>query len=534
MSLPQVAPSLTRKQKRLILLGTMLALFLGALDQTIVATAGPIIQCRLHIAPSVYIWITASYLVASLVMVPVYGKLSDQIGRKPILLVGLSLFLVGTLLCGLATGAPSLIAFRALQGLGAASLFSGAFSVIADVFLPHERAMYQGFLSAVFGMATIIGPVVGGVIASRFGWQWAFFFNLPLGLLALAVIGLRMPHILPPEAARGGGVDVLGVLLLAVGVGPLLVALTFGRSHIAPGNPGFLWSSSEIRGLFLLSALGLIAFVLAERRAKNPIVDFSLYAQRVYGYTNAAQFLLGASFLAGIVFLPLFMVEVLGASATRAGLPLVFLSLGISFGAATGGRMAVSRGRCKPPLLMTVGALTIAYGVMGATLAETTSSGSISLRMLIIGLCTGPTFPLYTIAVQNSLPRERLGVATSGIGFARSLGQVVGLALLGTIFTSVLAAQGAAARTTSPACESVAATSAEASAPTAAAAVAAGNTSPPRDATTRAAYTLATARLYQISALLALVAFLFTLAMPDVRFGPKWARPQAAPGASAS
>jgi hypothetical protein len=154
--------------------------------------------------------------------------------------------------------------------------------------------------------------------------------------------------------------------------------------------------------------------------------------------------------------------------------------------------------------------------------------------MLIIGLCTGPTFPLYTIAVQNSLPRERLGVATSGIGFARSLGQVVGLALLGTIFTSVLAAQGAQARTTSPACESVAATSAEASAPTAAAAVAAGNTSPPRDATTRAAYTLATARLYQISALLALVAFLFTLAMPDVRFGPKWARPQAAPGASAS
>lgn len=524
-------PDLTHRQRRHILTGTMLALFLGAVEQTIIATAGPTIQRELALPSSVYIWITTSYLVASMVMVPVYGKLSDQLGRKPVLLVGLALFLLGSLLCGLSGTAALLIGFRTIQGLGAAAIFSTAFSVIADVFPPHLRPKYQGVYSAVFGLASVVGPIAGGLIAQYLGWRWVFFLNLPIGLCALLVVAFRMPAYQTADDAARGRIDVLGAILLVLGMAPLLIALSFGRSVIAPGSPGFLWNSPAIRGLLALAGLALLAFLLIERRVRDPIVDFRLYADRVLGPTTAASFMVGASFLPGLVLLPLFMVRVVGVSIATAGIVLIPLSLTIAVGSGVSGRVGVRIQRTKPLLLGSLILLVGGFAVMGFTVTADVSAAGVALRTLLIGLGLGGTLPIFNIAVQNTVARQRLGAATSAVSFARSVGQVLGLAIATTLFAGTLVTQRGDAATP----ERVAgaprldATSAPASAsPTPG--KRSGDLGPGRVApgalvsgepTARTALTAATARLYRLSMTFALLSLLITLGTPDVVFGKR-------------
>lgn len=433
------AIELSPQQRLFTLVGTLLGLLLAALDQTIVATAGPAIQRDLNIEPSLYVWITTAYLVTSTVFVPIYGKLSDLYGRKPILIVAISVFLLGSLLCGLAQTPLQLILFRAFQGLGSAGLFVTAFAIIADIFPPAVRGRYTGLFGAVFGLSSVVGPLVGGFLTDNISWHWVFFVNLPVGALALFFIASRMP--LLRSSQRKPTIDFLGAFWLLVFTVPLLIALSLGKTRLNPGETGFLWGSWQILGMFALAAVGLAAFVLTERRVKEPILPLGLFKNRTFATGNAASFVLGAGFLAAIVFLPLFMVIVVGLSATNAGLTIMPLTFGIVFGNIISGQIVSRIGRYKPLMLMGLGILSIAFIIMGFTLRPESTQAEVTFKMILMGLGLGPAIPLYTLAVQNAVSPMMAGVASSTVLFFRSMGSTIGVAILGSIFANSFSAQ---------------------------------------------------------------------------------------------
>jgi len=438
---PADAPfTFSRSEKVFTLLGALLGMLLAALDQTIVATAGPAIQAHLGIPASLYPWITTSYLVASTVMVPLWGKLSDQFGRRTILVTGILIFLGGSFLCGAAWGTVPLILFRAVQGLGSAALFTSAFAVVADLFPPAERGKYQGLFGGVFGLSSVVGPLVGGFITDAFGWHWVFFINLPVGVVALAVIFLRMPALRRPRAAPPR-LDLAGVACLVVAVVPLLLALSLGRGHAAAGEPGFSWSSWQVLGLFAVSLVGAVLFVLVEAQADEPLLDLKLFQEKTFALGNAAVFVIGAGFLSAFTFLPLFMVNVVGLSATRSGLTIMPLTLGVVAGNVLSGQLASRLGRYKVLMLGALGLLCVGFAVMGFTLAPDSTQSTVTAKMVLMGLGMGPTIPLYTLAIQNAVPPRQIGVATSTTTFFRQLGSTVGVALAGVVFATVLSSQ---------------------------------------------------------------------------------------------
>jgi EmrB/QacA subfamily drug resistance transporter len=419
------------------MVGVLLALLLAGLDQTIVATAGPAIQADLRIAPALYAWLTTAYLVTATVMLPIYGKLSDRFGRKPVLLAGVSIFLTGSLLCGLAPGATMLIAARGVQGLGAAALFTTTFAVIADLFPPDTRGRYMGLVSAVMGLASVIGPLAGGFITDTFGWHWVFFVNLPVGAIALWFIIATMPP-LGLHDERRLPVDVAGAVLLVVGLVPAMIALSLGRIDPLDSGDGYAWSSWQILTMLGIAVVGLAGFGVRERRAPDPILHFELFRNRVVAFGAAAMFVIGAAFLFGIIFLPLFLVNVVGVSATDAGLAMMPLTLGIVVSSVASGQ-AVSRfGHAKLLMLGALALLAGSFALLGFTLTPDSTHGEVSLRMLLVGLGVGPTLPLYTLVMQAASEPRDTGVVTATATFSRLLGQVIGLALFGTLFATSL------------------------------------------------------------------------------------------------
>jgi EmrB/QacA subfamily drug resistance transporter len=437
-SVPHSPAVIGRRERFYSLAGVMLALLLAGLDQTIVSTAGPAIQRDLAIEPALYAWITTSYLVASTVMLPIYGKLSDTFGRKPILLVGVGLFLLGSALCGIAPTATQLILYRAVQGLGAAALFTTALAVIADLFPPAERGRYTGLISGVWGIASVIGPLVGGFITDRFGWHWAFFVNLPVGAVALWMIITRMPNFV-----RHGGdrprVDVLGAALLVVAVVPFLLALSLGRSAGMEGQGGWPWASWQVLSMFAIAAVAAVAFLFVERRAADPIVHLEIFRTRVITAGVAAMFVLGSVFLFAVIFLPLFLVNVVGVSATRAGLTMMPLTLAVVAGSIGSGQLVTRLGRYKGLMLGGLVVLAVSFAYMALTLSVASTLGGITIGMVLMGLGIGPTMPLYSLATQNAARASEIGVVTAAGTFARSLGQVIGVAVCGTVFALALA-----------------------------------------------------------------------------------------------
>ncbi|MDP1919103.1 MAG: MDR family MFS transporter [Myxococcales bacterium] len=430
-------PALTRQQKVLTLAGTLLAMFLAALDQTVVATAGPDMQRSLHLAPGLYTWITTAYLVSSTVLVPVYGRLSDLFGRKVILLVGVVIFLAASALCGISQNATQLIAFRALQGVGSASLFTSAFAVVADLFTPAERGRYTGLFGAVFGIASLVGPLLGGFITDHFGWHWVFFINLPIGAVALAFIVLRMPP-LKPQLAERPSVDVMGAVLLAVGTVPLLIGASLGRVVLRDGDVGLLWTSPPMLAMGLLVVVGLVGFVAWELRVKDPLVDLSLFKTPAVKWGVLVMFVLGAAFLTPMVFLPLFMVNVVGVTATASGLTISPLVMGIVAGNVVSGQLASRFGKYKPFMLVALVIMTSGFLVMGFTLTASSTQSEVTLKMVLLGLGLGPSIPLYTLAIQNAVDPRQMGVATSMTTFFRSMGSTVGVAVVGSLFATTL------------------------------------------------------------------------------------------------
>jgi EmrB/QacA subfamily drug resistance transporter len=441
--------SITPAERRLVLTALVVILLLSALDQTIVATAMPRIIEQLH-GLNMYAWVTTAYMLTSTVAVPIYGKLGDMYGRKPILIVGVLLFLVGSALCGLSgefgdlpvvgDGMMQLIVFRAIQGLGGGALMTCVFAIIADLYPPRERGRLFGVFGSVFGVATIIGPFVGGFFTDHgavtlmnhevAGWRWVFYVNLPLGLIALFMIVYRMPVLRHPG---GGRVDYVGAALIVFTFAPLLLALSLGGTS-------YPWDSPRIVGLFAMALLAFLLFLWAESRTSDAILPLRLFRIKTFRIAVLASFVVSMAFLGVVMFMPLYMQVVQGVSATQSGIALFPLMLGIFVSSVTSGRLVARTGRYKP--VMIGGGLVLVVGVLSLTgIGPDTSTRDLAWRLLVTGIGLGPAQTLFSLVIQNSAPLAELGVATSMSQFSRQIGSTVGVAIFGTFLTHSLMAE---------------------------------------------------------------------------------------------
>lgn len=432
-------PSPPGQRKKLVALaGAVLAMLLAALDQTVVSTAGPTVQAALGIAPANYAWMTTAYLVAATVLVPISGRLSDLLGRRAVLAGGVLVFVVASGGCGLASGATGLMVFRALQGAGAAAIFTASFALTADLFPASERGRYSGVLASVFAVSSLLGPVLGGVLTDTLGWRWVFLVNLPAGAVALGLVLLAVPGPGPREGLERPGLDVPGTALLVLGVVPLLLALSLGRTVTRAGDIGWPWLSAPVLGLFAVAALGCLGFVLWEKRAVHPLLDLALFADPTGGWASALAFALGGVLLIPMIFLPLWLEHVAGVSATASGLTVSPLVLGTVAGNVLSGQVVTRLGRYRGFLVGAVLFLACALAFTALSLEPSSTQAAVSLRMVLLGLGLGPTIPLSTLAVQNVVDDARLGQATAAVTFARQLGATVGIAVAGSLFASTL------------------------------------------------------------------------------------------------
>jgi len=436
----------TSQEKTITLVGLMVVFLLSALDQTIVSTAMPRIIEQLH-GLEYYSWVTTAYLLASTVMVPIYGKLGDLYGRKPILIIGISLFLLGSVLCGM-SGEPfmgnlfgggmlQLIVFRALQGLGGAALFTSAFAIIADMFDPAERAKFGGLFGSVFGLSSVVGPLIGGFLTDHGstnlfgyfieGWRWVFYVNLPLGAVALFMIIAKMPNL---SHKATGKIDYLGAALIIATTVPLLLALTWG------GNT-YPWDSVRILTLFAVSIVSLVLFIVVEKRTKDAILPLGLFQNKTFTFSNLASFVINMAFIGIVMFLPLFMQTVQGISATNSGLSMLPLMAGLISSSIVSGLLVARTGNYKGFLIG--GSVVIMIGVFFLSrIGVETSRLDLAWRMFIVGLGLGPTMSMFNLAVQNAVPMNQIGVATSSSQFFRQIGTTIGAAVFGTLLINNL------------------------------------------------------------------------------------------------
>ncbi len=426
MSRDEAIPAITSEQ-RLSLIGVLLAIFLAALDQTIVATALPKIVLELH-GTNLYAWVATAYLLASTVALPIFGRLAELVARKWILLVAVAIFLAGSALSGASSSMVALISFRAVQGIGSGGIFAVGMTVLGLLFPPRQRGRIQGLFGAVFGIANVLGPWLGGLLTDQLSWHWIFYVNMPFGLVALYFLAVHMPHLEPAARHR---FDYIGAVAVAVMTVPLLLALSWGGSTYA-------WSSPMIIGLFALTLVGVVGFIVAETRNPEPLFVLSLFRGSTFRWAMIGSFFYGAAFLGALLFLPFYLVQVKGISATDSGLSLTPLTLGVVAGSFVTGQLASRLGRYKGLLIVGLTWLTAMLFLFHVMLTQQTPLWQIWLVMVLVGVGMGPGMPTYTLAVQNAVPVNRLGQASSGAQFFRQIGSSLGAALMGTMLVAAL------------------------------------------------------------------------------------------------
>ena len=423
--------TLTRREVVLTMGGVMLALFLASLDQTVVSTAMPRIVADLQ-GFSQYTWVTTAYLVASTTVVPIAGRLSDMYGRKWFYVAGIIVFLAGSVLAATSQTMTQLIVFRAVQGLGGGIMLANAFIAIGDLFPPQERGKYQGLLSGVFGVSSVIGPTLGGFITDALSWHWIFLINLPLGIPAIGLFIAFFPNTRP--SIRERHIDYLGVCTMVLAVVPILLALSWA-------GVDYPWNSPQIIGALAFGTTMAVSFVVIEGLVPDPIIPLAMFRNRVVSISIIATFLTGFGMFAAIIFIPLFFQVVLGASATSSGSFLTPMMLGVVAGTIIGGQ-AVSRLNGHYRLVGLTGLSLMGAGMflLSRMSVQTPFSEAIAFTV-VMGLGLGITFPLFTIAVQNTVSRQIMGVATSSLQFFRTIGGTLGLAILGSVLNNRFAAQ---------------------------------------------------------------------------------------------
>jgi EmrB/QacA subfamily drug resistance transporter len=425
-------PSEARRGKpslRLVFSGLMLVLFLAALDQTIVATALPTIVGDLgglsHIS-----WVVTAYLLAQTAVTPLYGKLGDLYGRKVVLQSALIVFLLGSALCGLSQNLDELIAFRALQGLGGGGLIVSAQAAIGDVVSPRERGRYVGLFGAVFGLASVAGPLLGGFLTSSLSWRWIFYVNLPLGVLALFVLGATLPA---ASERVHHAIDYLGTALLAAGLSAIVLAASLGGTS-------FAWDSPVIVGLGAGGVVLIAVFLLAERRASEPVLPLRLLTNRVFATTGAVGFVVGFALFGAVTYMPLFLQVVKGASPTGSGLQLLPLMGGLLITSIGSGQVITRTGHYKPFPIAGTAVMVVGLYLL-STMGASTGVGTTFAYMFVLGLGLGMVMQVLVLAVQNAVDYADLGVATSGATLFRSIGGSLGTSVLGAIFANRLRTQ---------------------------------------------------------------------------------------------
>src|SRR6516165_1231964 len=415
-------------RRTLIIIGALLlGMLLAALDQTIVATALPTIAGDLH-GLSHLSWVVTAYLLASTVSTPLWGKLGDLYGRKVFFEAAIVIFLVGSALCGLAHSIFILIVFRAVQGIGGGGLLTGAQTIVADVVPARDRGRYQGLFGSVFGVTSVIGPLIGGFFVDNLSWRWVFYVNIPIGAIALAVVAAVLPGQLRRAEHR---IDYLGTVLLA-GAATSLVLLT------SLGGTTYAWSSAPI---FILGGAAVVlgaAFIWAESRAAEPVVPLHLFRNRVFSSASAIGFVVGFALFGAIAYLPQYMQIVKGVSPTISGLRLLPLMAGLLTTSIVSGRLVTRWGRYR--IFPIIGTATMTVGLyLLSHLGVTTSNWLASLYMLVLGAGIGASLQVLVVAVQNAVSYADLGAATGGTTFFRSIGGSFGTATFGAVFSNVLA-----------------------------------------------------------------------------------------------
>jgi EmrB/QacA subfamily drug resistance transporter len=418
----------SQRERSAVFAALVLVLLLASLDQTIVSTALPIIVGEIggltHLS-----WIVTAYLLATTVVIPLYGKLGDIFGRRIVLQAAIIIFLVGSALCGIAQNLPELIAFRIVQGLGGGGLMVTAMAVVGDIVPPRERGRYQGFFGGVFGVSTVIGPLVGGFIVDHLSWRWIFYINLPIGLLALGVISAAFrPH----QRAAKATIDYAGATLLAIALTCTILISSLG---------GMLMSQAPVSlfAIALLAVLSLAALLYVEATVAEPLLPLSLFANRAFVIATSIGFIVGMALFGSITLMPVYLQVVKGLDPTSAGLHLTPMMLGVFVSSITSGQIISRIGRYRMFPIFGTGLMTIALFLL-SRLDVATSAFTASAYMLVLGLGLGMVMQILVMAVQNAVAYEQLGVATSGTTLFRSIGGSVGAALFGGIFAYALEA----------------------------------------------------------------------------------------------
>jgi EmrB/QacA subfamily drug resistance transporter len=420
---------MSTRTKVVVMTGTLLGLFTAAMDQTMVSTSLPHIVASLG-GLGLFPWVFTAFMVTSTTTVPIVGKLTDLFGRKPFYIAGVAILLIGSMLSGSSQSMEQLIAFRAVQGLGAGMIMGIAFAIIGDVFPPSERGKWSGLMTGVFASASVIGPLIGGTLTDNVNWRWVFYINLPMGSIALLVLFFGMPALRPVARPK---LDYRGAVLLVATVVPALLAFSWAGSR-------YDWVSPQIIGILTWAVVAVAMFTYAEVHTEEPLLPMGLFRNRIFAVSAIVTFLTGVGMFGSLSYIPLFVQGVIGTSATNSGLVTMPMMIAMAIASAIAGQIMSRMGRYR--ILGVAGLTVMVAGMYLLAQMDASATSFIARRnMVILGIGLGMSLPLFMLAVQNAVSHRVMGIATSTMQFLRAVGGTMGVAIMGSLINSTLSSE---------------------------------------------------------------------------------------------